>query len=80
DYHHVVEVASGTPVLVRGVGKAPEAEILQRTYDLMEQGVAGIVYGRNVIQHEKPAAITRALMAIVHDGATPDAALEHLKV
>ncbi|MEO0637180.1 MAG: aldolase [Pseudomonadota bacterium] len=79
DYHNVVEAASGTPILVRGGGKAPEAEILQRTFDLMEQGVQGIVYGRNVIQHEKPAAITRALMAIVHDGASPAAALEHLK-
>ncbi|MEN0087918.1 MAG: aldolase [Pseudomonadota bacterium] len=79
DYHQVVEAASGTPILVRGGGKAPEAEILQRTFDLMEQGAHGIVYGRNVIQHDKPAAITRALMAIVHDGATPEAALEHLK-
>jgi DhnA family fructose-bisphosphate aldolase class Ia len=32
----------------------------------MATGAAGIVYGRNVIQHEDPAGITRALMAIVH--------------
>ena len=31
---------------------------------------AGIVYGRNIIQHTNPAGMTRALMAIVHDGAT----------
>jgi DhnA family fructose-bisphosphate aldolase class Ia len=41
-------------------------------------GAAGIVYGRNVIQHERPAAITRALMAIVHEGVSADAALAML--
>ena len=41
----------------------------------MEQGAAGIVYGRNVIQHENPAGITRALMAVVHDGASAADAL-----
>jgi class I fructose-bisphosphate aldolase len=28
-----------------------------------------------VIQHERPAAMTRALMAVVHDGASADEAL-----
>ena len=39
---------------------------------------AGIVYGRNVIQHESPAAMTAALMAVVHGGATVDEALARL--
>jgi DhnA family fructose-bisphosphate aldolase class Ia len=29
-------------------------------------GAAGIVFGRNVIQHTDPAGMTRRLMAIVH--------------
>ena len=41
----------------------------------MEAGAAGIVYGRNVIQHERPREMTRALMAIVHDGASAEQAL-----
>ena len=41
-------------------------------------GAAGIVYGRNIIQHARPAAITRALMAVVHDGATADEASRFL--
>lgn len=76
EYHRVIEVAAGKPVLVRGGGKVPDQEILQRTYDLMQQGAMGIVYGRNVIQHAHPAAMTRALMAVVHNGATPEAALQ----
>lgn len=74
EYHKVIEAASGVPVLVRGGGKVSDEVILRRTADLMAQGASGIVYGRNVTQHEAPARITRALMAVVHEGATPEAA------
>jgi DhnA family fructose-bisphosphate aldolase class Ia len=74
-YHRVVAVAGGIPVLVRGGGRASEREILARTAGLLAQGAAGIVFGRNIIQHPRPAGITRALMAVVHDGATVEAAL-----
>lgn len=79
DYHRVVETAGDIPVLVRGGGKASDEEILQRTYGLMQQGVRGIVYGRNVIQHANPSGMTRALMAIVHDGAKPEEVIGLLK-
>jgi fructose-bisphosphate aldolase, class I len=79
-YHKVVEISGRIPVLVRGGGKAPDAEILRRTERLIRQGVRGIVYGRNVIQHPNPAGMTKALMAIVHDGATADQAAQFLKV
>ncbi|MCB1226316.1 MAG: aldolase [Verrucomicrobiales bacterium] len=69
-YHKVVETAAGIPVLVRGGGRVSDEEILKRTQGLIEQGAAGIVYGRNVIQHPNPKGITRALMAMVHDGAS----------
>lgn len=68
EYHRVIEIAGRIPVLVRGGGKAPDKEILERTEALILEGASGIVYGRNVIQHENPAGMTRALMAIVHDG------------
>jgi len=70
DYHRVIEIAGNIPVLVRGGGKASDREILERTYGLMKQGARGIVYGRNVIQHYDPAGMTKALMAIVHNGAS----------
>ncbi len=77
-YHKVIEIASGRPVLVRGGGKTSDEEIVTRTYQLMRQGAAGIVYGRNVIQHEHPEKMTRALMALVHEEATPEQALSIL--
>ena len=74
-YHQVVKVASGIPVLVRGGGKVSDREILERTQGLIGQGAAGIVYGRNVIQHDNPRGIVAALMAMVHDNADVDTAL-----
>ncbi|KIL38326.1 aldolase [Gordoniibacillus kamchatkensis] len=79
EYHRVIEAASGKPVLPRGGGRASDEEILTRTYVLMQQGASGIVYGRNVIQHGNPEAMTKAFMAIVHNNATPAQALELLK-
>ena len=73
DYHRVVE-AAGVPVLVRGGGRVSDEEILSRTHAVIQQGAAGIVYGRNIIQHPSPGAITRALMAVVHEGWTPEKA------
>ncbi len=78
-YERVIDIAGSVPVLVRGGGRAPDEEILQRTETLMEQGAAGIVYGRNVIQHDDPAAMTKALMAIVHDGLPAAQALDLLR-
>jgi DhnA family fructose-bisphosphate aldolase class Ia len=75
DYSRVLEVAGAAPLLVRGGGRARDQEILRRTEAVLRLGAAGIVYGRNVIQHERPAAMTRALMAVVHDGASADEAL-----
>jgi DhnA family fructose-bisphosphate aldolase class Ia len=45
----------------------------------LEQGDSGIVYGRNIIQHRKPAGITRALMRIMHEGPSVDAALAFIE-
>ena len=78
EYHKIVEIAGNIPVLVRGGGRASDEEIINRTYQLMQQGVKGIVYGRNVIQHPDPAGMTQTLMAIVHEGLKPEEAIAKL--
>lgn len=75
-YHEVIRVAAGKPVLVRGGGRVSDSEILERTSELIKQGARGIVYGRNVVQHSDPAAITSALMGVVHDNLSASEALE----
>ncbi|MBI3828239.1 MAG: aldolase [Planctomycetes bacterium] len=74
-YHKVIE-AAGCPVLPRGGGRAEDREIFARTVELLKQGASGIVYGRNVIQHRNPLGMTKAFMAIVHEGAGVEDALK----
>jgi fructose-bisphosphate aldolase, class I len=76
-YHRVVEAAR-VPVLVRGGGRVADDLLLERTRAVLEQGAAGIVYGRNIIQHSSPRGITRALMAMVHEDVGVERALAML--
>ena len=73
-YGQVIKVAAGCPVLVRGGGRVSDEELVSRTHAIMQMGAAGIVYGRNVIQHASPAHMVRALMALVHENASAEQA------
>jgi class I fructose-bisphosphate aldolase len=73
DYHQVVETAR-CPVLVRGGGKADLKSVLDKSYAFLQQGAMGLVYGRNIYQHPNPTLITRAFMAMIHEGATAEEA------
>ncbi|KUP91641.1 class I fructose-bisphosphate aldolase [Tritonibacter horizontis] len=68
DFHRVVEAAR-VPVLVRGGGKEDLQTVLNKSAALMAQGAKGMVYGRNIYQHDNPKAVVRALMAMIHNGA-----------
>jgi fructose-bisphosphate aldolase, class I len=78
EYHRVIEIAGDVPVLVRGGGRVDDEELLRRTAAVLEQGARGIVYGRNVIQHPKPAALVSALMGLLHEGLGVDDAAKRL--
>jgi class I fructose-bisphosphate aldolase len=79
EYQKVVQAAGHCPVLPRGGGRVPAEEVLARTKALMDQGAAGIVYGRNIIQHENPRAMTQALMAIVHQDVSVEQSIALLQ-
>jgi len=75
----VVESAFG-PVLVRGGPKMErDEEMLRMVKEAMDVGARGIVFGRNIWQHPNPPAILAALRAIVHEGASVNAAMEQLR-
>jgi len=79
DYGAVVRVADPCPVLARGGGKVDDEQLLARTRALLDQGASGIVYGRNIIQHTHPAAMTGALIAMLHEDLDVAAAVERLR-
>ena len=73
EFHRVVHAAR-CPVLVRGGGKEELQQVLVRSRQLLDQGAVGMVYGRNVYQHRNPQAVVRALMAMIHENASAEAA------
>jgi fructose-bisphosphate aldolase, class I len=75
DFHRVVEAAR-VPVLARGGGKEDLKTVLVKSAKLIEQGAKGLVYGRNIYQHANPGAVVRALMTLIHAGASGEEAWE----
>jgi class I fructose-bisphosphate aldolase len=65
-------------VLVRGGGRITDGELMEITETVLGAGALGLVYGRNVVQHDDPTAMTRALAGLVHEGVSADAALAQL--
>ncbi|HEX9205276.1 MAG TPA: 2-amino-3,7-dideoxy-D-threo-hept-6-ulosonate synthase [Candidatus Deferrimicrobiaceae bacterium] len=76
------EVTDGcaSPVVIAGGEKVESDEdVLRMVHDAIAAGGAGASIGRNVFQHRAPAAMVRAIAAIVHGGATVREALAILR-
>lgn len=76
DFEKVVE-GCPVPVVIAGGPKCEtELEVFEFVYDGMQRGAIGVNLGRNVWQNEHPAAVARALRAVIHENATPKQALD----
>lgn len=75
DFHRVIEAAR-VPVLVRGGGKEDLRAVFAKSATLLAQGAVGLVYGRNIYQHENPQRVVASLMAMIHSGVSGDEAWE----
>jgi class I fructose-bisphosphate aldolase len=75
DFHRVIEAAR-VPVLVRGGGKEDLRTVFNKSAALLAQGAHGLVYGRNIYQHDNPKRVVASLMAMIHRGASGDEAWE----
>ena len=64
------------PVLVRGGGKEDLRTVLNKSAALLAQGARGLVYGRNIYQHDSPKRVVAALMAMIHRGVSGEEAWE----
>jgi len=68
------------PVVVAGGAKMKtDLDVLELAENSVRAGAAGLSFGRNVFQHEKPEAMSRALSAIVHEGASAQDAMKRLE-
>ena len=67
------------PVIIAGGPKTETTqETLQMVHESIKAGAAGLSIGRNVFQHKNPTLMVKALVAIVHEGATVEHALQLL--
>jgi len=64
------------PIVIAGGKKIPELDALKMAAGAIQQGARGVDMGRNIFQSEAPVAMIQAVRAVVHDGETPEHAME----
>jgi len=74
-FERVVE-STALPVVIAGGSRGTDAETLEMVRGAMDAGAAGVSMGRSIFQHENPGKITRAIHAVIHDGADAAEAAE----
>lgn len=68
------------PIVVLGGSKSDDPrDLLVKIHGAMQAGARGVACGRNIYQWKEPEKMVQAVAAIIHDGATVDAALEILE-
>jgi DhnA family fructose-bisphosphate aldolase class Ia len=68
------------PVMIAGGAKMDtEREVLETVAGMLAAGGKGTWFGRNTWQHKDPTAMVRALMDVVHEGASVADALKEFK-
>jgi 3-hydroxy-5-phosphonooxypentane-2,4-dione thiolase len=71
-----VTAACPVPLVMAGGKKLPELDALTMAHQAIEAGAAGVDMGRNIFQSDHPAAMIRAIGAVVHGSTKPADAYE----
>jgi len=75
EFAEIVDCVS-VPVVVAGGSRESDLDLLQKIAEARSVGAAGCSVGRNIFQHDDPAAMVAAISAVVRGGSTPEEALE----
>ena len=76
DFQKVVE-GCPVPVLIAGGPRMDtELDVLQTTFNALQEGAVGVVMGRNIWQNDHAVAMIRAVRSVIHEDATPEEAHE----
>jgi len=68
------------PVVIAGGEKTEtDRELVEMVAGAIQAGAGGASIGRNVFQHKSPKGIVEVMSALVHEGASVEAAMEMLK-
>ncbi len=75
-FREVVAGCGTVKVVIAGGAKlGDDRALLDMVAGAMAAGAAGVSIGRNAFQHEHPEAITRSIVALVHEGKSVDDAM-----
>lgn len=70
EFERVTQSTFVPVVILGGSRKKAELETLTEVFSSIQAGGAGVAIGRNVFQSTDPAAMTAAIVAIVHENAS----------
>src|SRR5882762_8052376 len=76
DGFETVTASCPVPIVMAGGKKLPELDALTMAHRAVTEGAAGVDMGRNIFQSDNPTGMMRAVIAVVHEGKTPEEALE----
>jgi 3-hydroxy-5-phosphonooxypentane-2,4-dione thiolase len=71
-----VTASCPVPIVMAGGKKLPELDALTMAHHAVSEGASGVDMGRNIFQSDNPVGMMRAVTAVVHDGKSPEEALE----
>jgi putative autoinducer-2 (AI-2) aldolase len=71
-----VTASCPVPIVMAGGKKLPELDALTMAHRAISEGASGVDMGRNIFQSDNPVGMMRAITAVVHDGKSPEEALE----
>jgi putative autoinducer-2 (AI-2) aldolase len=71
-----VTASCPVPIVMAGGKKLPELDALTMAHHAVSEGASGVDMGRNIFQSDNPIGMMRAVTAVVHDGKSPEEALE----
>ncbi len=75
-FERVVESCLVPLVIAGGPRLSTEADVFHLAYEAVRRGAAGVDMGRNIWQHDFPVPMIKAIRRIVHEGASPEEALD----
>ena len=73
----IVTSSCPVPVMIAGGTRMDTVRAaLEVVHGSIQAGGKGVVFGRNIWQNPAPGAVVKAMKAIIHDGASVDAAMK----
>ncbi len=79
EFEKVVEACPVPLVIAGGPKLDTELDAMKLAFDAIQKGATGVDMGRNIWQSEFPVAMIKAIRSVVHDGASPEEAMEVFK-